>query len=121
MRARVEIGRSRDSKSWPEAWPKSSSSLAHQQFDLVIFQFPLVPAFEDPEFFHKMGDISVNTLNRLLLRKFLIHCTEYFLDPNGKQLCYITSKDVKPYCEWNIENSQNQDLKYKAWMTSSAA
>ena len=57
-----------------------------------------------------MGDISVNTLNRLLLRQYLIHCQQYFLDPKGAQLCYITSKDVKPYCEWNIENSLNQDL-----------
>ncbi len=98
--------------------PDSWSNLPERSFDLVIFQFPLVPAFEDPEFFHKMGDISVNTLNRLLLRKFLIHCTEYFLDPNGKQLCYITSKDVKPYCEWNIENSLNQDLEHIEYLGS---
>lgn len=98
----------------PETW----FSLEHQQFDLVIFQFPLVPAFEDPEYFHKMGDISVNTLNRLLLRKFLIHCREYFLDPNGQQLCYITSKDVKPYSEWNIENSLNQGLEHIEYLGS---
>jgi hypothetical protein len=108
-----------DPKSWPKTWSNlNKSSLEHQQFDLVIFQFPLVPAFEDPEYFHKMGDISVNTLNRLLLRKFLIHCTEYFLDPNGKQLCYITSKDVKPYCEWNIESSLNQDLEHIEYLGS---
>ncbi len=94
----------------PKTWPKDWSVLKEQQFDLVIFQFPLVPAFEDPEFFHKMGDISVNTLNRLLLRQYLVHCEKYFLDPDGPQLCYITSKDVKPYCEWNIENSLNRDL-----------
>ena len=98
--------------------PKTWGKLANQAFDLVIFQFPLVPAFEDPEYFHKMGDISVNTLNRLLLRKFLIHCTEYFLDPAGQQLCYITSKDVKPYCEWNIENSLNQDLEHIEYLGS---
>jgi hypothetical protein len=100
-----------DPKTWPESWSNlNKNNVEHQQFDLVIFQFPLVPAFEDPEYFHKMGDISINTLNRLLLRKFLIHCSEYFLDPNGQQLCYITSKDVKPYSEWNIENSLNQGL-----------
>lgn len=92
----------------PDTW----NSLKKHSFDLVIFQFPLVPAFDDPEYFHKMGDISVNTLNRLLLRKFLIHCAEYFLDPNGQQLCYITSKDVKPYNEWNIENSLNRHLNH---------
>ncbi len=96
----------------------SWSNLPEKSFDLVIFQFPLVPAFEDPEYFHKMGDISVNTLNRLLLRKFLIHCTEYFLDPNGQQLCYITSKDVKPYCEWNIENSLNQGVEHIEYLGS---
>lgn len=94
----------------PDTWPEAWKALKNRQFDLVIFQFPLVPAFEDPEYFHKMGDISVNTINRLLLRKFLIHCQQYFLDPEGPQLCYITSKDVKPYCEWNIENSLNQGL-----------
>lgn len=90
----------------PETW----SDFNNKQFDLVIFQFPLVPAFEDPNFFHTLDDISVNTINRLLLRRFLIHCQQFFLDPKGAQLCYITSKDVKPYCEWNIENSLNQDL-----------
>lgn len=98
--------------------PKTWAKLRNQSFDLVIFQFPLVPAFEDPEYFHKMGDISVNTLNRLLLRKFLIHCTQYFLDPNGQQLCYITSKDVKPYCEWNIENSLIQGLEHIEYLGS---
>jgi 25S rRNA (uracil2634-N3)-methyltransferase len=98
--------------------PDSWSNLPEKSFDLVIFQFPLVPAFVDPEYFHKRGDISINTLNRLLLRKFLIHCSQYFLDPNGQQLCYITSKDVKPYCEWNIENSLNQDLEHIEYLGS---
>ena len=98
----------------PESW----GVLKKQQFDLVIFQYPLVPAFEDPGYFHKKGDISVNTINRLLLRQFLIHCTEYFLDPNGAQLCYITSKDLKPYNEWNIEKSLNQDLEHIQYLGS---
>jgi hypothetical protein len=102
----------------PASWPNDWAALKHKEFDLVIFQFPLVPAFEDPDYFHKMGDISINTLNRLLLRQFLIHCTEYFLDPKGKQLCYITSKDVKPYSEWNIENSLNQNLKHINYLGS---
>ncbi len=98
----------------PETW----CSLENQQFDLVIFQFPLVPAFEDPEYFHKMGDISINTINRLLLRQYLVHCADYFLDPQGAQLCYITSKDVKPYCEWNIENSLNKNLEHIRYLGS---
>jgi hypothetical protein len=98
----------------PDTW----SSLKKHSFDLVIFQFPLVPAFNDPDYFHNMGDISVNTLNRLLLRKFLIHCTQYFLDPNGQQLCYITSKDVKPYNEWNIENSLSRGLNHIHYLGS---
>jgi 25S rRNA (uracil2634-N3)-methyltransferase len=102
----------------PASWPNSWSALNHQKFDLVIFQFPLVPAFADSSHFHKMADISINTLNRLLLRKYLIHCHEYFLDPNGEQLCYITSKDVKPYCEWNIENSLNENLGHIKYLGS---
>lgn len=92
--------------------------LKKQQFDLVIFQYPLVPAFEDPQYFHTKGDTSINTINRLLLRKYLIHCAEYFLDPHGEQLCYITSKDVKPYSEWNIENSLNQNLEHIRYLGS---
>ena len=98
--------------------PKSWGALQKKKFDLVIFQFPLVPAFEDPKYFHKKGDISVNTINRLLLRQYLIHCTEYFLDPDGAQLCYITSKDVKPYNEWNIESSLNQSLEHIHYLGS---
>jgi 25S rRNA (uracil2634-N3)-methyltransferase len=30
----------------PNTWPENWRNLKHQQFDLVIFQFPLVPAFE---------------------------------------------------------------------------
>lgn len=98
----------------PETW----IGLVRQQFDLVIFQFPLVPAFKDPLYFHRKGDISINTINRLLLRKFLIHCADHFLDPDGEQLCYITSKDVKPYSEWDIENSLNQDLPHIHYLGS---
>ena len=37
---------------------------------------------------------------------------QYFLDPNGAQLCFITSKDVKPYREWNIENALHQQTNF---------
>ena len=43
---------------------------------------------------------------------------ENILDPDGKQLCYITSKDVKPYSEWNIENSLNQGLEHIHYLGS---
>lgn len=102
----------------PASWPNHWSELKQQKFDLVIFQFPLVPAFEDTQYFHNKGDISINTINRLLLRQYLLHCAEYFLDPKGRQLCYITSKDVKPYNEWNIENSLNQDLNHIQYLGS---
>ena len=86
----------------PETW----QGLAHQAFDVVIFQFPLLPGFESGKAFqHQCRNVSVNTLNRRLLRQYLIHCFRYFLDPDGVQLSFITSKDVKPYRAWNIENA----------------
>lgn len=82
------------------------STLAQQQFDVVIFQFPLLPAFSSFDAYQARGEeVSINTLNRQLLRTFLQHAFQYFLDPAGEQLCFITSKDVKPYREWNIENA----------------
>lgn len=97
-------------------------SLEKNSFDVVIFQFPLLPAFSSFDEYkssfssHQKRDKNtvINTLNRQLLRTFLIHANEYFLDKNGEQLCYITSKDVKPYREWNIEQSlaMKTDLHY---------
>jgi 25S rRNA (uracil2634-N3)-methyltransferase len=90
-----------DESSW--------STLANQQFDVVIFQFPLLPAFRSFDEYKGHGEaVSINTLNRALLRTFLKNAFCYFLDPNGEQLCFITSKDVKPYREWNIENALHQ-------------
>lgn len=96
----------------PDSWPQDSDVLPLQSFDLVIFQFPLVPAFSShDDFLNQCDGISVNTVNRRLLRLFLIHCEQYFLAEQGAQLCYITSKDVKPYCEWNIEYAICQQTK----------
>ena len=96
--------------------------LQENSFDIVIFQFPLLPAFPSFDQYkssflsHEKRDKNtvVNMLNRQLLRTFLIHASEYFLDKNGEQLCYITSKDVKPYREWNIEHAlaMKTDLHY---------
>ena len=95
----------------PETW----SEVSRRSFDLVIFQFPLVPGFTSKaEFNEKCAGTGINTLNRRLLRQFLINASQQLLDPVGPQLCYITSKDVKPYSEWNIERSLilNTDINY---------
>ena len=78
--------------------------LAKQSIDAVIFQFPLIPAFDNYHDF-KQQTLSVNTLNRRLLRLFIYYAHKYVLDPTGPMLCIITSKDVKPYCEWDLESS----------------
>lgn len=93
--------------------PKSWSTLKKQQFDVVIFQFPLLPAFRSFDEYKEQGQkVSVNTLNRALLRTFLKNAFKYFLDPQGQQLCFITSKDVKPYREWNIENALHKQTNF---------
>jgi hypothetical protein len=81
-----------------------------KKYDLVIFQFPLVPNFLNQNEFYKYTQgnkiaFSINTLNRRLLRLYLIHSFEYLLSATGSQLAYISSKDVKPYIEWDIEYS----------------
>jgi len=94
--------------------------LAKQQFDVVIFQFPLLPAFSSAQEYQqksidKQGNaISMNTLHRILLRKYLLNCFEHFLDENGAQLAFITSKNVKPYRQWNIEDAivMNTDISF---------
>ena len=98
--------------------PDSWKQLNPQSFDLVIFQFPLIPAFKShDEFKEKCKDVHINTLNRQLLRAFLVHSFKHFLDPDGARLCYITSNDVKPYKEWNIENAlnMNTNIDYLGW------
>jgi hypothetical protein len=95
--------------------PLSWTTLNKHSFDVVIFQFPLLPAFKSFDEFKQQGkETSINTLNRSLLRTFLKNAFNHFLDPKGEQLCFITSKDVKPYKEWNIENAlhQNTNIHY---------
>lgn len=89
----------------PETWQRLNGEL----FDLVIFQFPLIPAFVGQAAFRE-NTVSINTLNRALLHQFIKYATDFALDINGPMLCYITSKDVKPYREWNIEGSLNDSL-----------
>jgi len=92
----------------PDTW----QGLSLYSFDVVVFQFPLVPALGSAANFKHSE--SINTLNRALLRTYLEHCFKYFLDPKGPKLAYITSKDVKPYIEWNMESSlvNGLDLSY---------
>ncbi len=106
-----------------ETWKQ----LQKQQFDAVIFQFPLLPAFSSAEEFNQQctstpdnvnKKISLNTLHRRLLRTYLLHCFNEFLDSNGAQLAFITSKDVKPYRQWNIEQALtlNTDINYLGYL-----
>lgn len=90
-------------------------NLNKQSFDAVIFQFPLLPAFSSEKAFQaQCQKYTVNTLNRALLRKYLINCFTYFLDESGAQFAFITSKDVKPYLHWNINESLTRmtDINY---------
>ena len=90
---------------------EKSAGLPGRKFDAIIFQFPLImPCLSNDEFQKRGTDIISNTLNRRLLRLFLIHSFQYLLAEDGKQLCFITSKDVKPSSEWNLEQSLNRDL-----------
>lgn len=92
--------------------PESLKVLGHQAFDLVIFQFPLINGFPSQKaYLNAVNEYSTNTLNRKLIYDFLTSARRYFLDSSGAQLCYITSKDVKPYTDWNIENIVDADEK----------
>lgn len=91
--------------------PADWHRLGVQKFDVVIFQFPLIPAFKgEAEFRSNTQRSSMNVLNRALLHLYLKYAHQFALDSNGEMLIYITSKDVKPYREWNIEGSLNQGL-----------
>lgn len=80
-----------------KTWPNTLCGA----FDLVIFQFPLVPAVKSKDAFDQAP--NQNIVNRNLLRNYLLACFDYFLDKNGARLSYITSKEVKPYSHWQIE------------------
>jgi len=85
-------------------------ALNKHSFDVVIFQFPLLPAFSSEHVFQSQCEnSSVNTLNRALLRQYLLNCFNYFLSDTGAQLALITSKNVKPYLQWDIERSLNRN------------
>jgi len=91
--------------------PASWLGLDKHSFDVVIFQFPLIPNDASEQGFSassKVGD--ANLRNRRLLHLYLKHAQQYFLDPKGERLMIITSKDVKPYRQWNIEQSITANL-----------
>lgn len=91
----------------PQSWLKLGQDQGQflNQFDLIIFQFPLVPGYTSKAEFEANGKIDSNLRNRRLLHNFLQHAQRYGLDPKGAGLIYISSKDVKPYSEWDIEHS----------------
>ncbi len=82
-----------------ETWPENLKG----RFDALIFQFPLIPSFTSKEAFEQAGGLTTNLLNRRLLRLYLQHAFSYFLDPDGAQLALISSKDLKPYSQWDLE------------------
>ncbi|WP_046006050.1 class I SAM-dependent methyltransferase [Pseudoalteromonas rubra] len=91
---------------------RSWAALEGRQFDAVIFQFPLIPAFTSKQAFDAQT-LSTNTLNRRLLRNFVDFSHRFALDSSGPMLALVTSKDVKPYCEWNLEGSLCDGLDYQ--------
>lgn len=88
----------------PEKMRDSINDKDEGLFDLAIFQFPLIPNAgprRPGQSWHQGRDSNLQ--NRKLLRDFIKASFTYLLAPKGARLCYITSKDVKPYCDWNIE------------------
>lgn len=84
--------------------PDSFQPKLAANFDVTIFQFPLVPnngPRKPGQSWHQGPDS--NLLNRRLLSDFIKHSASHFLSSDGARLCYVTSKDVKPYCDWHIE------------------
>lgn len=97
--------------------PETFPSHFHGSFDLVIFQFPLIPSFASFANYQRTKQWGNNGLNRLLLYKYLHNCFSTLLSPTGARMVYVTSKDVKPYCDWNIENLHRSitDVKFLGW------
>jgi len=91
-----------DSQSW--------QGLQRQSFDLVIFQFPLIPNDRSAVSHQQAAQLGdANLRHRRLLRQFLLNAQQHFLAPQGQRLAIITSKDVKPYRQWDIEQSLTLD------------
>lgn len=86
--------------------PNSWNGLVRNTFDLVIFQFPLLPN-DGCAATHQQSKVvgDQNLRHRRLLHKFLHHAQLHFLDKEGARLMIITSKDVKPYRQWDIEHA----------------
>ncbi|MDP2562399.1 class I SAM-dependent methyltransferase [Psychrobium sp. 1_MG-2023] len=103
--------------------PSSWQGLNLTDFDVVIFQFPLLPNDKTKQLANGQQQQSSNTLNRALLHQYLVHAFKYFLSANGARLAIITSKDVKPYRQWNIEQSLNAstEINYLGQQTFSFA
>ncbi|MCV2885583.1 DUF2431 domain-containing protein [Aestuariibacter sp. AA17] len=75
-------------------------------FDVVIFQFPLIPQLLKIKGMEEYDRaVQHNLQHRRLLRYFLVHSALHLLCEKGARLSYISSKDVKPYSHWDIENA----------------
>jgi 25S rRNA (uracil2634-N3)-methyltransferase len=70
-----------------------------EKFDRVVFQFPLVYAMLDKQSFQADPDPCIR--NRRLIRHFL-H-SAYHLLRDAQSEIHISSKETRPYLEWNIE------------------
>lgn len=84
-------------------------------YDAVVFQFPLVVATSDIEAHQQSQAVGgSNIRNRILLRSFLLNSFRHILAPSGPRLCFITSKDVKPYSHWGLEGGliHGTDVKF---------
>ncbi|WP_105264338.1 Rossmann-like fold-containing protein [Pseudoalteromonas sp. T1lg76] len=85
-----------------ESWQR----LGEKRFDLVIFQFPLLSQLgSEQAFAAAKQNGGLNILNRALLHQYLLNSARYALAPQGAGLCYITSKDVKPYSHWGLDHA----------------
>ena len=81
--------------------------------DIVIFNHPLVPTQHSDGLDQKERKKQANLANRDLLYQFLKHSFTVLLNPEGERLCYITSKSVKPYSDWQIETSLTLNTSYQ--------
>ncbi len=84
-------------------WSSIPDDMKHV-FDLIIFQFPLIPASSSLKGLGSSIQLNTNILNRLLVVNYIKCCFSDLLSPIGANLCYLTTKDVKPYSDWNLEN-----------------
>lgn len=85
--------------SGPNDTDRSFATQNDEKFDRIIFQFPLVYAMPDKKSFEADPDPCIR--NRRLIREFF-HSAYHLLRDERSQI-HISSKETRPYLEWNIE------------------